>query len=324
MNPCDLVRSSAEHVVRHAELVTINDAAIERVVASLDDVAEIAAGSFDRELHYWDSEQPDAVAQYLLVVDALNFCFWPDESEDLQYEHLAGGLRRSLLADPSALDASRLAVIDGPMLRSLLRWPRPLPLEEERARLLREVGEVLLQLYGGLAANLVRAAQGSGVELVRLVLAAFPGFRDCCVYGGRQLHFYKRAQIFVGDLWGCFQGSGLGRLSGIPQLTMFADYRVPVVLRELGILSYSQPLAAAVDDRQQLPAGGFEEVEIRASTIVAVERLRAALLARVEAEGRGVEVSQLCSVKIDWWLWEQGERSMHQHRPHHRTLTIYY
>jgi hypothetical protein len=149
----------------------------------LDDVAEIAAGSFDRELHYWDSEQPDAVAQYLLVVDALNFCFWPDEGEELQYEHIAGGLRHSLLADSSALDAGRLAVIDGPMLRSLLRWPRPLPLEEERARLLREVGEVLLQLYGGLAANLVRAAQGSGVELVRLVLAAFPGFRDCCVYG---------------------------------------------------------------------------------------------------------------------------------------------
>jgi hypothetical protein len=29
--------------------------------------------------------------QYLLVVDALNFCFWPDG--ELEYEHLAGGIK---------------------------------------------------------------------------------------------------------------------------------------------------------------------------------------------------------------------------------------
>lgn len=39
---------------------------------------------------------------------------------------------------------------------------------------------------------------------------------------GRQLFFYKRAQIFVGDLWGAFRGQGLGAFSDIDQLTMFA------------------------------------------------------------------------------------------------------
>jgi hypothetical protein len=29
--------------------------------------------------------------QYLLVLDTLNFCFWPDG--ELEYEHLAGGLK---------------------------------------------------------------------------------------------------------------------------------------------------------------------------------------------------------------------------------------
>lgn len=32
-----------------------------------------------------------AVAQYLLVLDALNFCFWPQPG--LEYEHLARGLK---------------------------------------------------------------------------------------------------------------------------------------------------------------------------------------------------------------------------------------
>ena len=50
-----------------------------------------------------------------------------------------------------------------------------------------QVGAALLELYGGLAANLVRAAGQSAVQLVRLVTAAFPGFRDHCVYRCGQL-----------------------------------------------------------------------------------------------------------------------------------------
>ncbi len=42
------------------------------------------------------------------------------------------------------------------------------------------------------------------------------------------------------------QGQGLGRFEDISQLTMFADYRVPVVLRQMGILVYSDQLAHKV------------------------------------------------------------------------------
>ena len=61
-----------------------------------------------------------------------------------------------------------------------------------------------------------------------------------------QVLFYKRAQIFVADVFGAFQGQDLGRFSDIQELTMFADYRVPVVLRLKGILEYSTPLATKV------------------------------------------------------------------------------
>lgn len=77
----------------------------------------------------------------------LNFCFWPED--ELEYEHLAGSLKQALLADPGALDAARLASIDGPGVRALLGWPRALPLEAERARLLREVGERAAECASG-------------------------------------------------------------------------------------------------------------------------------------------------------------------------------
>jgi hypothetical protein len=41
------------------------------------------------EVHFRGSDA--ATAQYLLVLDALNFCFWPQPG--LEYEHLARGLK---------------------------------------------------------------------------------------------------------------------------------------------------------------------------------------------------------------------------------------
>ena len=204
------------HAARH---VTTDAAAVQRLAAGLEEAQLRGFSSpagFDSELHFVDLAQPERTAQGLLVVDSLNFCFWPDS--ELEYEHLAGGVKATLLADPRALDAGRLAAIDGPGVRALLRWPRPLPLEE-RARLLREVGAALLDRYGGQAANMVRAAEGSAPRLVGLLAAACPGFRDHAIGpGGRQCFFYKRAQIFVGDLWGAFGGEGLGAFRDIHEV----------------------------------------------------------------------------------------------------------
>jgi hypothetical protein len=40
-------------------------------------------------LHFFDGGP--LTAQYLLVIDTLNFCFWPEGG--LEYEHLARGLK---------------------------------------------------------------------------------------------------------------------------------------------------------------------------------------------------------------------------------------
>lgn len=104
-----------------------------------------------------------------------------------------------------------------------------------------QVGTVLVRSYGGRAATLVKKAQRSAVRLVDLIAASFPGFRDQTVYQGKQICFYKRAQIFVADVFGAFQGKGLGRFDDMSELTMFADYRVPVVLERLGGILHLDP-----------------------------------------------------------------------------------
>ena len=40
-------------------------------------------------------------------------------------------------------------------------------------------------------------------------------FQDHLEYKGRQVCFYKRAQILAGDIWGAFKGKGLGAMHDV-------------------------------------------------------------------------------------------------------------
>ncbi|CAI8588966.1 unnamed protein product [Vicia faba] len=234
--------------------------------------------------------------------------------KDLNYDDLASGLKASLQKDKSAFDADRLQKYTGPQLRELLNWPRPLPLEDERVRLLHEVGIELERSFDGKASNLVEQAGKSAVNLVALVARHFPGFRDHSVYKGRQVFLYKRAQIFVADLWGAFNGQGYGEFKDISSLTIMADYIVPAVLQQLGILKFSPKLASTIEASGEICPGTEEEVELRACSIHAVEKMRELISVK---SGR-----QVLSVEMDLWLWASGVQS--ESLKHHRTLSIYY
>lgn len=163
------------------------------------------------------------------------------------------------------------------------------------------------------------------------------GFRDEAVYRGRQIFLYKRAQIVVADWWAAFGRQTTTQaavdeadkdasassppispfaLYDVDRLTMFADYRVPQLLRPHGVLVYSDDLTRRIDNCEEIAAGSEVEIELRAATVQAVERLRAVL-----NEKHSVTRT---SVEIDWWLWQHGEEEKDSLPPHHRTLTCWY
>ena len=268
-SPLALVRESTRRVAQSATHVRINREAAAALASPSGRLreSEVAASLRGKFFEFDDASHvianDDALtAQLILAIDAVNFCFWPDG--ELEYEHVSGGLSACARRDPSALSADRLAEVTGPDLRRMMGWERPLPQEEERARLLREVGDGLRRCFGGRAASLVEAADGSASRLVDLVTSHFPGFRDHAIHDGAQVFLYKRAQIFVADLWGAFKGCGLGSFGDVDALTTFADYRVPVVLRELGVLEYDDALAAHVAAKEEILPGSAYEIEIRA------------------------------------------------------------
>ncbi|WCJ31371.1 Queuosine salvage protein [Euphorbia peplus] len=304
------VRASAAWVASRSVHVVVDSTGIEKAIENIEKIPEI---QWDFEgIHYFDNHNAPLTVQYLFVLDTLNFCFWPDK--DLSYDDLASGLKAALLNDKSAFDADRLQKYTGPELRELLKWPRPLPLEDERIRLLREVGLELERSFGGKASNLVESCGKSAAKLVATITSHFPGFRDHSVYKGHQVFLYKRAQIFAADLYGAFKGQGYGEFTDIGSVTIFADYIVPAVLQQFGVLKYSSTLASMIGSNSEIAPGSEEEVELRACSIYAVEKMRDLLHVK---SGK-----QVTSIELDLWLWAFGVRC--PSLQHHRTLSIYY
>ena len=81
------------------------------------------------------------------------------------------------------------------------------------------------------------------------------------LYRTHKVRFLKRVQICVADLHNSFSGQSWGAFPDIDQLTVFADYKLPQVLRQYGILEYHPSLAQRIDNQEIIEAGSEEEVE---------------------------------------------------------------
>jgi len=267
----------------------------------------------------------DAVS-YLLVLDSLNFCFWPAPGTDMWeieyrsrglsgYYALAASLKQAVESGTPITSADYLAELSLNVLRRVLGGQGELQLLEKRVQILNELGHLLLEEHDGKACRLVESAGMSAVTLARFLAEKLSSFQDVVAYLGHKVFFYKRAQIFAADLYGAFEGKSWGSFADINKLTAFADYKLPQVLRPLGILRYTPTLAHAVDQQILIDPGSPEEVEIRANTIWAVE------LIKQELERTG---TKLRAFEIDWILWDMGQGEEFKVRPYHRTVTIYY
>lgn len=314
------VLATTAGVLKRAQFVRLDLKRIQTVAQVLS-LRPVPVPSWDYEHHFFDGTERSVM--YIFLLDALNFCFWGDPKwtvsrvrEDVDgYWALAAALKYAAQHDPKFLDADALATLSPERLARVLRGNVEIPLFIERWRNAREVGRVLRDHFGGSAARLVETANGDAAKLALLVADNFSSFQDTTLYKGRPVNFFKRAQILAGDLFGSFGGEKWGAFKNLQDLTAFADYKLPQILRAWGILSYTPALAQRVDLKKPLVKDSAEEIEIRAGMVWAVELLRHALTQF------GPE---LTSVQVDWFLWETSQGNVKGMKPYHRVRTIYY
>jgi hypothetical protein len=316
-------------VAQAARLVTIDQEAVEATAERLAGMAP-PPPDWNNDLHPTAAD-PAQLANLVLVVDALNFCFWsaPGSSKPRWqvtwrgqtydgYWALAAALRRAVESGLPLHDGAYLTALTEEDVASILAGDagsEEIPLLHARLQHLHEVGHALLGRWDGTFLTAIEGARGSAPKLVREVLKALESFRDIAPWQGYEVRFFKRAQILIADLYGAFDGAGPGAFHDLHILTAFADYKVPQVLRRFGVLTYAPELAAAIARQQLIPPDSDEELEIRAATIWGVELLRQAL-ARRDVD--------MPAYAIDWALWRAGQDLPPDSEPYHRTLTVSY
>lgn len=315
------VLETTKFVVEKSKDVTINTRRIEEFAKTFQD---------DRVPH-WLTESPITYAHLsdadklntLFIFNATSFCYWGEPKWTIEYKGEKHDGSWAMIAcilrahDEGApiFDTEYQANISREEYENILRGNTEIPLFEQRHSFVRENAATLQEKYGGNISNLLHEAGGDGPRALDLIVSNFPSFKDVRTYEGRDVYFYKRAQLLVEDIHQTFAGRGFGNLSNMGQFTACADYKLPQVLRKLGIISYSEGLSAKIDSLVQLPENSPEEVEIRANTIWAIEMMRE------ELTKHGKEFS---SSNINDHLWVMGQTKSPRDRPYHRTLTTSY
>ena len=324
-NPCTYVKETTSKIIPIMEHVKIDQETLQKFVSNL--LQDKNALKFPRwsETHFDATYVPfETLLRYLFVIDTLNYCFWVNAG--FEYYSLAKNLYETLKNKKDFFEIENLVKMTPEQLKENV-FKCDFCLLNERARMIREVFIIIKNEYNGLCSNFVKECNKDAIKLVKKIIDSFWCFRDQAIYNGEQIFFYKRAQILVSDIYLASLDINEAKKNNeendiinftkksISQLTMFADYRVPQILRAKGILKYDKHLSDLVDNKKELPHGSKEEIEIRAATIQSVEKIKNIL----KEHGR-----EAMSIECDVYLWEEGEKIKDKVEPHHRTLSIFY
>jgi len=315
------ILETTKFVVKNSDFVKINH---ERVA--------LFANGFDHgKAGHWLSAAPfnfshssdDNKLHFVIILNALSFCYWGEpkwtvEYKDKKHDGAWGmilALGRGIEEGAAFLNFEYCSKISKEEFSKILLGNTEIPLLEERWKILREIGTNMVAKYDGNASNLIAEADGDAQKLVELIMENFPSFLDTSLYKNKEIYFYKRAQLLVADIYQLFDGQGFGALKNIDKFTACADYKLPQILRELGILEYTTALAEKVDIKTEIAHNSPEEVEMRANTIWAVEFIK---------EEVKKCSPQILSFEVNDHLWLATQEKFDGDKPYHRTRTTAY
>lgn len=114
----------------------------------------------------------------------------------------------------------------------------------------------------------------------------------------------KKAQLATSAIWrgALARGKSVGC-----DLTAFADYEIPNVLRSIGVLTYAQDLADTIDNHRLIGRDSVDEHALRGASILAIEAI---------ATAQGVVVAD-----VDYAIWLRRDTPT---TPFHLTETTAY
>lgn len=311
------IEGSIKYVVDNSKYVKINEDNINTLVPLLKENKKKAWLNND----YLDIEKfsQDQILMYFILCESLNFCYWDSDMKwKIEYkgEWYSGSfglfyaISKAIKNGYRLLDIDYLERITLEEFDDIFRGTTSIPLLKERFEIVKQ----LVREFKKMPNLLQEMSANNDIELLNKIINNFENFRDISLYKGKEVYFFKRAILLVGDLILNID-SIKEKVRNDDNMLGCADYKIPQVLRQLGILEYTADLAKLVDEEQVLDHDSEMEIEIRANMLYVIELIKSSL------HTAGIHMN---SVQIDNALWLLSKNEKYKNKPHHLSRTIYY
>lgn len=185
-----------------------------------------------------------------------------------------------------------------------------IPLLEERYKIVYDISKAINEKMNGNFYNFIRNVNNDE-ELFNIIINNFPSFKDSSIYKEQEIYFYKLAQLVTSDILAMKRIKENINVDNT-HLVGCADYKIPQILRGLGILEYSEELSNLVDNKMIIEKNSVYEIEIRALMIVSIDLIYKELKGRVD------------KIVINDVLWSLGQDKSRKYLPYHLTRTTAY
>jgi len=261
--------------------------------------------------------------KFVMVLNSISFCFWKLPKWNFEYKErmydgsfgMVAALSKAIENGVPVLEFEYLAKLTIDMFEDIVCDKDRLVLKKNRVAILNDVGTIMMNEFNSDVQSLIRCANHDASLLQRLLLERFHSFKDSEVFNGQEVHFNKRAQLLTADINHLLVISGKQGLSNMECITACADYKIPYILREYGILEYSNELARLLDERTEILKGSQEEIEIRAFAIWTVEQMRCEYVKNGQ---------HLMAFQVNDYLWLISQIKNYKYRFYHLTVTTSY
>ena len=291
----DKILKSCKYVANNSKSVKINEIKLDDFVETINKV----------ETKHWLSFSPfnlldlpiETIVNFLLVYEAIDFSFWGEPkwsiNTDNGTEDGSIALIYAILKYVKCKGNTDLSDITKEELREILKGNIEIPLFEERYNIIKDVSKTVTEKMNGNFYAVIKDIT-IDTDLFEIIVNYFPNFKDERTYDNKKIYFYKLAQLLTSDI---LHIRHLKENINVDysHLVGCSDYKIPQVMRGLGILEYSDELSNIIDNKKEIEVNSEYEVEIRANMFVIIDLIKKKLKNKV------------CAINVNDYIWNLEE-----------------
>ena len=301
---------SNEFVIENAKYIKINNDAIKKFAENIKQV-NIQNWLFNLPFNLLD-ENIDTIIEFLLYFEAIDFSFWGNPKWEIQTEKgKQDGSMALLYAMLKYIKENKnFDNITKEKFGEYLKGNIEIPLFEERYNILKKINNVVKEKMNGSFYKAIYNLK-TDEELFDFIINNFKDFEDIRTYNGKTIYFYKLAQLLTSDILHMREKKENIKVD-YSHLVGCSDYKIPQVLRALNLVSYNEELANLVDNKIEIKPNSEYEVEIRATVVYVINKIRELLGNKINA------------IDLNDYIWLMSKNKDLPKKPYHLTRNTNY